>query len=72
MVKLVVQVRLTPTPEPAEALQATLAACNEAATWVSRIAFDQGAQRVYALRGYTYTEIRVRWALGAGPGTRVT
>ncbi|MFH9004777.1 RNA-guided endonuclease InsQ/TnpB family protein [Streptomyces afghaniensis] len=37
--KLVVQVRLLPTPVQAAALEATLRACNEAATWVSQVAF---------------------------------
>ncbi|MDT0488205.1 helix-turn-helix domain-containing protein, partial [Streptomyces doebereineriae] len=36
--KLVVQVRLLPTPEQAAALEATLHACNEAASWVSEVA----------------------------------
>ncbi|MER5326060.1 hypothetical protein [Streptosporangium roseum] len=38
--KPVVQVRLLPTPEQA-ALEATLCAVNEAATWVSALAHHQ-------------------------------
>ena len=38
-VKLVVQVRLLPTPEQASALEATLRACNRAATYAAQVAF---------------------------------
>ncbi|MFG2793725.1 RNA-guided endonuclease InsQ/TnpB family protein [Streptomyces sp. NPDC048419] len=43
--KLVVRVKLLPTPLQAAALEATLHACNEAATWLSTHAFnhDQAA-----------------------------
>lgn len=40
-VKLVVQVKLLPTPAQAAALEATLRACNEAATWASGVAFEK-------------------------------
>jgi hypothetical protein len=40
-VKLVVQVKLLPTPVQAAALEATLRACNEAASWVSSVAFEK-------------------------------
>ncbi|MDI3406651.1 RNA-guided endonuclease InsQ/TnpB family protein [Streptomyces cavernicola] len=63
--KLVVQVKLQPTPVQAQALEATLHACNEAATWVSTVAFETDTQRTYDLRKLTYTEIRARWGLGA-------
>ncbi|MFI7296502.1 hypothetical protein [Streptomyces sp. NPDC050121] len=36
--KLVVQVKLLPTPEQASALQATLHACNRAAIYASQVA----------------------------------
>lgn len=64
-VKLVVQVKLLPTPVQAAALEATLRACNEAATWVSRVAFEQGAYRNFALRKHTYETVKERWRLGA-------
>ena len=38
--KLVVQTKLLPSPEQAEALAATLAACNAAANWVSRVGWE--------------------------------
>lgn len=63
--KLVVRVKLLPTPLQAAALEATLSACNEAATWVARVAFDRNARRPLELRKHTYAEIRVRWGLGA-------
>ncbi|WP_306186846.1 MULTISPECIES: transposase [unclassified Streptomyces] len=63
--KLVVQVRLLPTPVQAAALEATLRACNEAATWASRVAFEKDVKRNFALREHTYGEIKVRWNLGA-------
>ncbi|MGR3934839.1 RNA-guided endonuclease InsQ/TnpB family protein [Streptomyces sp. BRA346] len=63
--KLTVQVRLLPTPVQAAALEATLRACNEAASWCSRVAFDKGVTRNFALREHTYGEIKARWDLGA-------
>jgi IS605 OrfB family transposase len=65
IVKLVVQVRLLPTPVQAAALEATLRACNEAATWVGEVAFEEGVKRNFALREHTYGEIKARWRLGA-------
>ncbi|MGP3737130.1 RNA-guided endonuclease InsQ/TnpB family protein [Streptomyces sp. GDS52] len=59
--KLVVQVRLVPTPVQAAALRA----CNEAATWVSEVAFDSGEFKNFALRRLTYGQVRSRWNLGA-------
>lgn len=63
--KLVVQVRLLPTPEQAAALEATLRACNEAATWASGIAFERGEFKNLALRRHTYQHVKERWQLGA-------
>ncbi|WP_405638408.1 transposase [Streptomyces sp. NBC_00056] len=63
--KLVVQVKLLPTPVQAAALEATLHACNEAATWVSGVAFAKDVKRNFALRRHTYNEIKQRWGLGA-------
>lgn len=63
--KLVVQVRLLPTPAQAVALEATLRACNEAATWVSVVAFEKDVKNNFALRKHTYGEIKARWGLGA-------
>ncbi|WP_435217809.1 RNA-guided endonuclease InsQ/TnpB family protein [Streptomyces sp. bgisy034] len=63
--KLTVQVRLLPTPEQAAALEVTLRACNEAATWASGVAFEKDVKRNFALREHTYGEVKVRWGLGA-------
>ncbi|MER5540720.1 RNA-guided endonuclease TnpB family protein, partial [Streptomyces mirabilis] len=63
--KLVVQVKLEPTPKQAAALQATLRACNEAATWVSEIAFERGEFKNFALRKHAYDAVKSRWNLGA-------
>ncbi|MEU1110643.1 RNA-guided endonuclease TnpB family protein, partial [Streptomyces sp. NPDC005866] len=63
--KLTVQVRLVPTPGQAAALEATLRACNEAATWASGVAFEKDVKRNFALREHTYGEVKVRWGLGA-------
>ncbi|MGW5215845.1 RNA-guided endonuclease InsQ/TnpB family protein [Streptomyces sp. NPDC004051] len=63
--KLVVQVKLLPTPAQAAALEATLRACNEAATWVSDVAFEKDVKNNFALRRHTYTELKERWNLGA-------
>ena len=65
IVKLVVQVRLLPTPVEAAALEATLRACNEAATWVSGVAFEKDVKSNFALRQHTYRQIKARWRLGA-------
>lgn len=64
-VKLVVQVKLLPTPMQAAALEATLRACNEAAGWAGGVAFEKDVKRNFALREHTYREIKTRWGLGA-------
>ncbi|WP_326777149.1 RNA-guided endonuclease InsQ/TnpB family protein [Streptomyces sp. NBC_01445] len=63
--KLVVRVKLLPTPVQAAALEATLNACNEAATWAASVAFENEARRPLELRKHTYAEVRERWGLGA-------
>lgn len=63
--KLVVQVKLLPTPTQASALAATLRACNEAASWAAEVAFAQGAYKNFDLRKHTYAEVKERWSLGA-------
>ncbi|WPB96098.1 RNA-guided endonuclease InsQ/TnpB family protein [Streptomyces malaysiensis] len=63
--KLVVQVKLLPTPVQAAALEATLRSCNQAATWASGVAFEKDVKRNFALREHTYAEIKARWGLGA-------
>ncbi|WP_319117691.1 hypothetical protein [Streptomyces caniscabiei] len=63
--KLVVRVKLLPTPLQAAALEATLHACNEAATWAAYVAFEAKATKPLALRKHTYQQIKTRWNLGA-------
>ncbi|WP_328437878.1 hypothetical protein OHA71_12975 [Streptomyces sp. NBC_00444] len=71
--KLVVQVKLLPTPEQAAALEATLHACNQAATWVSKVAFERGEFKNFALRKHAYDTVKSRYAKRpAGPETSTT
>ncbi|WP_369391840.1 RNA-guided endonuclease InsQ/TnpB family protein [Streptomyces sp. CG1] len=63
--KLVMQVKLLPTSVQAAALEATLRACNEAATWASSVAFEKDVKKNFGLREHTYAEIKARWGLGA-------
>lgn len=65
LVKLVIRVKLQPTPAQESALQATLHACNAAADHVSRTAFTTGVKDNRRLRALTYSIIKNRWALGA-------
>jgi hypothetical protein len=69
-VKIVVQVKLLPTAEEAVVLRSTLHACNDAANWVSRVAFARGVPREYELRKHTYAEVRGR-GLGAQAAQQV-
>jgi hypothetical protein len=62
--KLAVRVKLAPSPEQAAALEASLAACNEAANRVSRIAFAVGVPRGYELHRHAYAGLKAR-GLGA-------
>ncbi|MER7340739.1 hypothetical protein ABT403_23205 [Streptomyces sp. NPDC000075] len=60
--KLVVEVKSLPTPLQAEALEATLCACNTAASWVSGVAFDRRTYRNFSLREHAYAEVKTRRA----------
>ncbi|MFD5768983.1 RNA-guided endonuclease InsQ/TnpB family protein [Streptomyces sp. NPDC127049] len=62
--KIVVQVKLLPEADQAAALRSTLRTVNEAANWVSGVAFERGVPREYELRKHTYAELRAR-GLGA-------
>ncbi|MFB7667761.1 RNA-guided endonuclease TnpB family protein, partial [Kitasatospora sp. NPDC056138] len=62
--KVVVQVKLMPQANQADALRATLRAVNESANWVSAVAFERGVPREYELRKHTYVELKAR-GLGA-------
>ncbi|WP_433519846.1 RNA-guided endonuclease InsQ/TnpB family protein [Nonomuraea sp. CA-143628] len=63
--RLVVQVKLLPTPEQAAALEATLCAVNAAACQVSRHAHAQRTFRNYDLRKHTYAQIKDGYGLAA-------
>lgn len=65
VVKLVVQVKLLPTPEQALALETTLRACNTAASDVAELARDVRCYRNYDLRRHIYHDIKTTYGLGA-------
>ncbi|MEU3307544.1 RNA-guided endonuclease InsQ/TnpB family protein [Nocardiopsis sp. NPDC055551] len=69
--KLVVRVKLLPSPEQAQALQATLRACNEAADHASQVAQSTGATDKYLLQKAVYHELKGRFGLSAQPTVRV-
>ncbi len=56
--KIVVQVKLTPSPEQAAVLTSTLRVLNTHATWVAKVAHEQGVMRNYELRKHTYQQLR--------------
>ena len=62
--KLVAQVKLLPSPEQAAGMKATLRACNDAANWVSTVAFGMTSRRNYDVRKRAYKEIRSRYRDG--------
>ncbi|MEU6085589.1 transposase [Streptomyces sp. NPDC047085] len=68
--RLVVQVKLLPTPQEASALEATLRACNRAATYASRVAFTQGLKERNGLQKQVYRELKATFGLSAQPAVR--
>ncbi|MFL9657419.1 RNA-guided endonuclease InsQ/TnpB family protein [Streptomyces sp. PB17] len=58
------QVKLVPDAAQASVLERTLRAVNDAANWVSGVAFEHGVPREYELRGHAYAELKAR-GLGA-------
>ncbi|HZE37239.1 MAG TPA: hypothetical protein VE172_00355, partial [Stackebrandtia sp.] len=56
--KVVVRVKLTPTPDQAAVLESTLHTLNTHANEVSRIAFNTSTFRNFTLRKKTYAQIR--------------
>lgn len=68
--KLVVQVKLLPTPEQASALEATLRACNRAATYASQVAFAQDLKDRNGLQKEVYTDLKATFGLSAQPVVR--
>ncbi|GAB3714672.1 hypothetical protein GCM10028793_50860 [Nocardiopsis oceani] len=68
--KIVVQVRLMPTPEVASALERTLYTANEAANWLSGQAHERGEFSRKALQGLAYRDLKER-GLSAQPALHV-
>ncbi|WP_202918232.1 hypothetical protein [Streptomyces cavernae] len=68
--KLVVQVKLLPTPEQASALEATLRTCNRAATYASQVAFAKGLKDRNGLQKEVYTDLKATFGLSAQPAVR--
>ncbi|MFC3996231.1 hypothetical protein ACFOVU_09920 [Nocardiopsis sediminis] len=69
--KLVAQVKLMPASgHDADALAATLRACNRAATWVSATAHARGLFRRNELQQAVYHDTKATFALAAQPAVR--
>ena len=66
-----IKVRVLPTDSEAAALDATLNACNSAASWLSAAMHKQRIHRKYDAHRYFYTELRARFGLSAQPAIRV-
>ncbi|MER6014802.1 RNA-guided endonuclease InsQ/TnpB family protein [Streptomyces bluensis] len=69
--KVVVQVKLLPTPEEASALVATLRACNRAAGHASTVAFANDLKDRNGLQKAVYTDLKAAFGLSAQPAVRV-
>ena len=68
--KLVAALKMLPSPEQAARLTATLARCNEAATWLAGIGFDSQTFRQYDLHKLAYADMRSRFGLTAQAAVR--
>ena len=68
--KLVAAVKLLPTPDQAECLRATLARCNEAATWLADAGHSADTRRQYDMHKMFYREVRDRFSLTAQAAVR--
>lgn len=68
--KLVVQVKLQPTPGQASALEATLRVCNRAASYASQIAFAKSLKDRNGLQKEVYTDLKATFGLSAQPVVR--
>jgi putative transposase len=69
-VKITAQVKLVPTPEQAAALAATLQTANQAANWLSTVAFSRQITSRQALQKLAYREVKAR-GLSAQPALHV-
>ncbi|GAB2842913.1 hypothetical protein GCM10027074_06770 [Streptomyces deserti] len=63
-------VSLLPTPEQASALDATLRACNRAATYASQVAFAKSLKDRNSLQKEVYTDLKATFGLSAQPVVR--
>src|SRR5690349_6153068 len=59
-VKIVVPVKLLPSPDQARALRNELHGVNDGCNWVSEVAFTTGTMREYTLRKLVYAGLRER------------
>jgi putative transposase len=71
VVKQVVKVRMLPTELEATALEATLSACNRAASWLSAQMHSARVFRKIDAHHRFYTDLRARFGLAAQPAIRV-
>ena len=71
LVKQVVKVRVLPVGLEAVALDATLRACNNAASWLSAQMHADGVLRKHDAQKRFYPELRQRFGLSAQPAVRV-
>ncbi|WP_351225757.1 transposase [Streptomyces sp. NPDC002133] len=69
--KVVVQVKLLPSPEVAAALAATLAVCNRAADAASAVAYETGTASRNELQRLVYARLKAEFGLAAQPAVRV-
>lgn len=70
-VKQVIRVRLLPTDAEAAALEATLTACNHAASWLSAAMHERRIHRKFDAHRHFYCELKTRFGLSAQPAIRV-
>ena len=71
IMKVVVRVKLLPSPEQARVLEVTLHACNRAANHASQVAQNSGARHKYALQQNVYHQLKAEFGLSAQPAVRV-
>jgi putative transposase len=69
--KRVVKLRMLPAEDEAAALEATLLACNAAASWLSAVMHANRLHRKHDVQKRFYTELRGRFGLSARAAIRV-
>jgi putative transposase len=62
--------KLAPAPEDAEALLATMRACNAASDYVAGVAFEHKTANKIRLQPLVYTELREEWGLSSQMAVR--